>query len=116
MKLNDLRIGTRLALGFGLVLALLLAIVSISAVRLVQTGSELDALTAMEQRSQLASQWLSKTQLNIARIVAIAKAAGQPEIENYFSPQIKATSAEISEIQKLLEASVGDDASKALMT
>src|SRR5437762_14383757 len=115
MKLTNLRIGIRLALGFGLVLALLLAIVSISYLRLVHTGGELDALMAMEKRSQLADQWLNKTQLNISRIIAIAKAAGQPEIENYFTPQIKATSAEITEIQAQLEASAGGEASKALM-
>jgi chemotaxis signal transduction protein len=91
MNLNNLKIGTRLALGFGLVLALLLAIVSISFVRLVQTRAEMDALMAMEKRANLADQWHNKTQLNITRTIAIAKAAGQPEIEAYFTPQIKAT-------------------------
>ena len=112
MNLNNLKIGTRLALGFGLVLALLLAIVSISFVRLVQTRAEMDAMMAMEKRAALADQWHNKTQLNISRTVAIAKAAGQPDIETYFAPQIKATSAEISEIQKQLEASATSDASK----
>jgi methyl-accepting chemotaxis protein len=115
IKLNNLRIGTRLALGFGLVLALLLAIVSISFLRLLQTGSDVDQMMAIERRSQLADQWLNKTQLNISRTIAIAKAAGQPDIENYFTPQIKATSAEISEIQAQLDASAGGAASKTLM-
>jgi len=114
MKLNDLKIGTRLALGFGLVLALLLAIVSISFLRMMNTGAELEATLSMQRRASLANQWLNKTQLDISRVVAIAKAAGQPDIENHFTPLIKATTAEISEIQKQLEAG-GTETNKTLM-
>ena len=45
--------------------------------------AELDRL---ERGAAIARNWVSKTQLNVARTVAIAKASGQPDIEKYFSP------------------------------
>jgi methyl-accepting chemotaxis protein len=115
MNLNNLKIGTRLALGFGAVLALLLIIVSIAYVRLAQTGSDMDATLEMERRASLADEWLQKSTLNMNRVTAIAKAAGLPDVEAHFSPQIKETTAQISEIQKTLEATISSERSKALM-
>jgi methyl-accepting chemotaxis protein len=114
MKLNDLKIGTRLALGFALVMALLLAIVSLSYLRMMNTGAELDATLALQRRAILANQWLNGTQLNINRVVAIAKSASQSDVESYFAPLIKATTAEITEMQTQLEAG-GTETNKALM-
>ena len=51
-----------------------------------------------------------------SRIIAVAKASGLPDVDNYFAPLIKQTSAEISEIQKELEAGVPTEQGKALFT
>ena len=115
MKLNNLKIGTRLTLGFGLVLALMLVIVAVSFLRLAQTQAGMEASTRFERRAGLADRWLQKSQLNVNRIIAIAKAAGQPDVEAHFAPLIKQTSAEISEVQKELEASVDTDRGRALL-
>jgi len=115
MKLNNLKIRTRLLLGFGLLLALLLVIVATSFTRLVQTESDMRAATDYQRRANLADLWLQKSQLNANRIIAVAKAAGLPDVDAHFAPLIKATSAEITEIQKNLEASVTTDKGKALM-
>jgi methyl-accepting chemotaxis protein len=114
--LNDLRIGIRLTLGFGAVLALLLVIVALAGMRLLGTRDALAALEQVRQRAAVAQDWQGKTQLNIARTLAIAKASGQPEIEKYFAPLMAQTSAEISALQKGIDAGVGDDeAGRALL-
>ncbi len=115
MKLNNLRIGTRLGLGFGAVLLLLLVIVAIAWSQLAATRERLTELTLSQRQAAVAQEWYSRTQLNMARTVAIAKAAGQPEIEAYFSPQMKQTSTEITELQKAIDSySTGSD-EKALL-
>jgi methyl-accepting chemotaxis protein len=115
MTLNNLRIGPRLGIGFGAVLALVCVIVGIAWLHLVRTAEGLEALTRQEQRANMAHDWSSKTQLNVTRAVAIAKASGQPDIDNFFGPQIKRTSAEISELQKSLDAQIDSEQGKALM-
>jgi methyl-accepting chemotaxis protein len=96
-------------LGFGLVLALLLLIVAVAFGRMLQTRSNLEAAGDFVHRADLAARWMEKTQLNIDRAVAIAKAAGQPDVEAHFRPRMKATSAEISVIQKELVDSISTD-------
>ncbi len=116
MNLNNVRIGSRLAIGFGAVLLLLLVIVGIAWTQLNRANGGLAELAKLEERASVAREWVSKTQINVSRSVAIAKANGQPGIENYFGPLIKATSAEISTLQKSMEALVADDeGSKALL-
>ncbi|MDP3823992.1 MAG: methyl-accepting chemotaxis protein [Burkholderiales bacterium] len=115
MNLNNLRIGTRLTIGFGAVLALLLVIVGIAYFQLARTNSGVAELDGLERGAAIARNWVSKTQLNVARTVAIAKASGQPDIEKYFSPLIKTTSAEISTLQKSMEGLLTSDQGKALL-
>ena len=97
MNLNTLRVGPRLAIGFGAVLLLLLvtivAIVAIACLQLARTASGLAELDNFDERAAIARDWVGKTQLNVTR--AIAKASGRPDVENFFAPQIKQTSAEI---------------------
>ncbi len=113
-RLNDLRIGSRLGLGFAAVLLLMLAIVTVGFLQLERTATTLKALGENEERARIAQDWLGKTQLNMARTLAIAKAAGQPEIEQHFAPLIKATSADIGALQKQIETGGGSSASRGL--
>jgi len=115
VSLNNLRIGTRLGLGFSAVLLLLLVIVAIGYGQLASTREGLVGLGESHQRAANAQDWLARTQLNIARTIAIAKASGQPEIEKHFAPQLKQTSAEITELQKALDAGVSSVQGKALL-
>ena len=115
MNLNNLKMGTRLALGFGGVLALMLLIVATSYVRLVQTESDMEATLAMERQASMADEWMLKTQLNVDRRIAIAKAAGLPELDAYFTPLTEKTVAEIAELLKTLEAAITEPKGKTLM-
>ena len=98
MNLNNLKIGVRLSVGFGAVLSLLLVMVGVAYFHMVQTAQGMETLTISQQRADNVDEWQRKTQLNLTRAVAIAKAAGQPGVEAYFSPLIKETSKEISEL------------------
>ena len=90
MSLNTLRVGRRHAIGFGYVLLLLLvAIVAIACLQL---------------------------QRNVAREIATAKASGRPNMETFFAPRIKQTSAKVGKVQQPQEPMVDADDGKALMT
>ena len=115
MNLNNFKMASRLTLGFGSVLALLLLIVAISYVCLVRTQSDMDATLAMERQASLADEWMLKTQLNVDRRIAVAKSAGQPDVEAHFNPLMDQTVAQIGELQKTLEAAISDTEGKALL-
>jgi methyl-accepting chemotaxis protein len=104
VKINDLRLGIRLSLGFGILLALMLAMAGVG----VLTLQHIDALNAegdqLAARLQMAEQWQGETRLNLARTQALALSGNAPEVAAAIGPQMKETSAAISKIQKALEA------------
>jgi methyl-accepting chemotaxis protein len=115
MNLNNLKIGTRLSIGFGAVLALLLLMVAVAYLQMVQTDRAMQEVALNQQRAITVEEWQRKTHLNLTRTVAIAKAAGQTDVDAYFTPLIKETSQEISVLQKTVEASITSEAGRALM-
>jgi methyl-accepting chemotaxis protein len=116
MNLNNLKIGARLSLGFGAVLALLLVMVCVAYFQMQQTGYSTDEAAADQARADNVDDWARKTQLNLTRTVAVAKAAGQTDVEAYFNPLIKETSQEISKLQKTIEDSIDTEEGRALLT
>ncbi|MBK7529436.1 methyl-accepting chemotaxis protein [Piscinibacter sp.] len=115
MNLNNLKIGRRLALGFAALLALMAGMFAVSFWQLsLNTRHSLEA-EEYDRRAALVSEWTGLTELNVTRALAIAKAAGQPQVEQHFAPQMKETSAKISEIQKELETIIVSEKGKALM-
>ncbi len=115
MNLNTLRIGTRLAAGFGIVLLLLAVAVGISHLRFNTVSDGVDYLVEFQQRSALSQQWRSNVMLNATRTLAIAQAGGSGPVAEYFAPRIKATSADISKIQEELTRRVDSDKGRALL-
>jgi methyl-accepting chemotaxis protein len=115
MKLNDLRLGLRLAVGFGLVLALVPVIAGLGWWRMRATQVELAAVTAIEDRAVAAAQWKGLTHLNVSRTLAIAKSGGHKDVQAYFEPLMKETTAQISELQRPLEAGATAPEEQALI-
>jgi methyl-accepting chemotaxis protein len=115
MNLNQMRIGPRLAVGFGAVLGLSVVIVLIAYFRLNAAIADVEVAKAYAHRSDVMTAWLGKTEINVVRAVAIAKSAGQPEIDAHFAPQMKETSEQISKLQKELETAVTSDKGKTLL-
>jgi methyl-accepting chemotaxis protein len=114
--LKNQKIGIRLALGFGLVIALLLLIVALSWSRLEQTQRDLGTVEELVRRATLADSWREMTNLNSNRTMAVIKSGGNPELTDFFAPKIKETSAQITKTQEALEAALQADADgKALL-
>jgi len=102
MNMQSFRIGTRLALGFGLVLVLLVLAVGLSYRQMSTVGPHIDLLIELQRQQDLAQDWRTQTQLNVTRTDAVARAGGTGPVAEFFSPQIKAGSAKINELQKSL--------------
>jgi methyl-accepting chemotaxis protein len=115
MNMNNLRIGPRLSLGFGFLLVLMLATVAIGLWELNSANQSSREMAARQTTAATSLDWVAKTRLNITRMVAIAKSGGQPEIDAYFMPAIKQTSAEITELQKAMQAQITSADGKLLL-
>ncbi len=115
LELNRIKIGTRLALGFGAVVALMVAIVALMYSRLEHLGADNARLIEMQRRAAVADDWRGLVQLNVTRALAIAKSGGAAEVDGFFSPQMKLTSERISTLQQQLSEAIDSDQGKALL-
>ena len=116
MKLNQLKIGPRLALAFGVVIGLMFIITAITTLRLEGLKADSAKLLEMQRRAALAKDWRSDVHLNASRALAIAMSKGASDVESFFAPQMKATSERITQLQNDLTAAVDSDKGKALLT
>ncbi len=115
MNMQSLRIGTRLALGFGLVLLLLAVAVGLSYRQMSTVGPHIDLLIELQRRQDVAQDWRTQTQLNVTRTDAVARAGGSGPVAEFFSPVIKTTSGKITELQESLTKAEDTDQGKALL-
>ena len=115
MKMQSLRIGTRLGLGFGLVLLLLAIALGLSYRRIGSVGPHIDSLMELQRRQDMAQDWRTQTQLNVTRTDAVARAGGSGPVAEFFSPAIKAGSAKINELQDGLTKAIDSERGKALL-
>ena len=115
MNIQNLKTGLRISLGFGVVCLLLVAMAVVAVVNLRQNGSAMADLLNKKAQAQLAEEWVSHTQLNITRVLAVAKSQGHPAVDDFFKPQMAQTTQRINELQKQLEASVVSTEGKALL-
>ncbi len=116
MKMQSLKIGTRLGLGFGLVLLLLALAVGLSYRQIGAVGPHIDLLVDLQGRQDMAQDWRTQTQLNVTRTDAVARAGGSGPVAEFFAPVIKATSARITQLQDGLTKAVDTERDKALLT
>ncbi|MES2257050.1 MAG: methyl-accepting chemotaxis protein [Pseudomonadota bacterium] len=115
MKLNNLRIGARLGLGFGAVL-LLLALLTVTGAWRLSSMGQLSGQVAETgiAKVRLILQWQSTVLLNGTRILAAVKNA-DPNERKYFQDQVAKTMESNDQLQKNVEALITDDAGKALL-
>jgi methyl-accepting chemotaxis protein len=115
MKFNNLKIGQRLGLGFGAVLLLLLLLTAVAFNAVTSATSGQKRLLEMNRRVQLADEWVASTQLNVNRVMSMAKSANHPEVESHFKPLIAQTTERINALQKDLEAAIESEQGKTLL-
>jgi len=111
---RNTRIGTRLGLVFGLMVLLMVVATGYSAVKLKQTTSTLQHLSATEWRMmQLARDWNAQAALNTLRATTNAR-LGTGDFSDELTKASKATSAQNAETIRQIEALVSDPEMKAL--
>jgi len=115
MQLNHLKIGPRLALGFGVVVGLMAVIVALTMNRLSHIRQDNAHALQMQQRAAMADEWRGHVNLNASRALGIAKAGGNATVESFFAPQMKATSERISALQKSLTEAVDSEQGRTLL-
>ncbi|RYF25864.1 MAG: HAMP domain-containing protein [Comamonadaceae bacterium] len=110
-----IRIAQKLWLAVFLIVVLLAGVVGLAGYRTVQVQAQADAIAReMQTRVSAAMRWSGLTETNAARTQALI-VSGDPAVEVEFKDLIAATSAQITEVQKSLEAMALADADKAQM-
>ena len=111
--LTSIRIRTRLALGFGVVLVLAIAalIISVGQLRSVAHATQ-QLLEKPQAKERLAADWYRNTYASIRRTNAILKSSDD-SLTKYFEADTKALTASSNKIQEDLEAVLETDEEKA---
>jgi methyl-accepting chemotaxis protein len=112
-RLDSLKLARRLSLGFCLVLALVICIAAVGIRALGSTQADVGRTVAAMRNASDADRWRGMTQLNVSRTLALAKSGNAASLKAYFGPQMKQTSADISALQKSLEAAATADEPRA---
>jgi methyl-accepting chemotaxis protein len=115
MNFNNIKIAQRLQLGFGLVIALLALLVTLGILALKGAQADEAELVDMQRRAAMADEWLANTNLNVNRVMALAKSGNNPEVEAYFKPLIAESSERINALQSELQRVVESEKGKALL-
>ncbi len=114
MRIANMKIGTRLGMGFGLVLLLVAALGATGIMRLNNINdASRDMVDGSLKKQKAASDWLLGTSVNAARTLALVK-AGDPASQEFFQKAISAQSKKITEIQKGIEDSLSEAKEKEL--
>jgi methyl-accepting chemotaxis protein len=115
MNLSNIKVGTRLLIGFGSTLALLLVIAIVSWINTDNTAADTNQLlTKKLQTERLITAWKATIQANGQSALAAAKAT-DPETQHYFEDVIAANVKASQEALKQIDANITDPTAKALL-
>ncbi len=110
---NNLRMGHKLWLAVLAIIVLLVAVVGFAGYRSSKSQAQADAVTReLATRVESALKWQGLTETNAARTQAMI-VSSDPAVEAEFKDVIAATSAQIGQVQKSLEAMELTEADKA---
>jgi methyl-accepting chemotaxis protein len=113
--MKNLNIGTRLALGFSLVLLLLVALTGIGVWRMHSASEITDEMIKVKVRNERQiAEWNQIIEVNAARTTT-AYLAADPVTQKGVEDQMKASSARATVLQDAMVASLQDPAAKALL-
>ena len=102
MNIKNFKIGTRLGMGFAVVLLFLGVIAGLGVWRLQSVGLATEAMASEALlKERLAAEWLVATSTNSVRTFALVKST-DPDDQKYFQKSIAATSLSITETSKKL--------------
>ncbi|GAA6142271.1 methyl-accepting chemotaxis protein [Hydrogenophaga sp. 5NK40-0174] len=113
--IDNLKVGVRLGIGFGAVMAALLVVAVLALLGLQHAAADEREQIEVDRRAAMVSEWVMSTRLNATRMLAIGKSDNNPQVQSYFSPLIKETSARISELQTVLTEKITDPEGVAML-
>jgi methyl-accepting chemotaxis protein len=114
MSLKDLKIGTRLGLGFAVMLLLMALIAGTGVLRLAKVGAATHDMVAQALvKERLATEWLANVRSNAVARFAVLKSA-DPQVAAYFAKTLAAGTARIEPLQKQVESMMDTPEEKAL--
>ena len=114
MKLSEMKVSNRLAIGFGATLILLLTIAIASWMSIHQTSQDTDALLDRHLKTErLVSAWKSIVETNVQRALAAAK-TDDAGTQKLFEDGIASTSKVAEGYQRQIIESLEDQQAKAL--
>jgi methyl-accepting chemotaxis protein len=114
MRIANMKIGTRLGAGFGLILLLVAAMGATGIMRLENiNGASRHLVDDSLNMQKSAQSWLMGTSVNASRTLALVKASNT-ETQEFFQKAITAQSKQITEIQKSIEDRINSDKEKEL--
>src|SRR5450830_1946457 len=114
MRIQDLNIGTRLGMGFAVVLLLATISSSVGVWRLNEVAANTHAM--MQEpliKARKTEEWYHLTFAGLKRQLAIVKSA-DPSLAEYFEEDAKSSTSQITVIQKYIEAHLVYDKERAL--
>jgi len=109
--MNDLRISTRLKLGFGVVILLFMLLAAVTALRMEKAAAATERMERSAALLQLAGYWQGHVRQNSARSLAVAYADGGSMLD-FFKGAMAETSKQTTETQKAFLDKVQDPASR----
>ncbi|MFC4296503.1 methyl-accepting chemotaxis protein [Castellaniella hirudinis] len=111
--MRNLKIGTRLALGFGLIIILLLIMSGIGAWRMIDGQKANDNLEERQIANSLILQWARQVEVNANQALAAANLTN-PDVLAVFKKGMDASDQHASETRAKIEAMVTSPEAKAL--
>ncbi len=115
MNIAKMKVGTRLNLGFGVVLLLLAVIAAASAWRMQKTSNTMEALLNEDLKNErMMAQWFGYIEGSTVRTIAAAK-AGDPTTQKFFLDQLAKTVGEVNQIREQIDKKATDPGLKALL-
>jgi methyl-accepting chemotaxis protein len=114
--MKNLKIGTRLAAGFGLVLALmiLMTVIGIRHMQSVATATR-DMMQQPLAKERMISDWYRLIHTSVRRTSAISKSS-DPSLGPFFAEETASSTAEVNGLQKKVEPLLESDEEKAIFT
>ena len=109
--MNNLKISTRLNLGFALVIALFLLLAGLTAWRIEMTARATAQMERSAELLELAGRWQGHVRQNSARTLAVAYSDGG-ELLGFFKESMAATSRDSTDTQKAFLDKVQDSGSR----
>jgi len=112
--MNNFKIGTRLALGFGLVLALMTLMTAIGIMHMQQVAvATRDMMQQPLAKERMIGDWYRLIHTSVRRTSAIAKSS-DPSLAAFFADDVAASTKEVSVLQKNIEVLIESDAEKQI--